>query len=177
MTPSRTTTLLLCMLAAGALALLGGGAASALTKRAAPKTITPQGVGSVKLGRTYAKLRKLRVIGPIRPGCELAGPQARSASLRSPLKGSVDFTTSSPRKARVITIRGGATARGVGIGSTVTRLKQRFPKAVADHGTDATFAITLYTVPKNGGGRLQFAVDTTTKKVALIAIPFVPFCE
>jgi hypothetical protein len=32
-------------------------------------------------------------------------------------------------------------------------------------------------IPKSGGGRLQFGVDTKTKKVTLIGIPSIPFCE
>ena len=39
------------------------------------------------------------------------------------------------------------------------------------------FAITLVKVPTGSGGRLQFAVDTTTRKVTLIGIPNIPFCE
>jgi hypothetical protein len=39
------------------------------------------------------------------------------------------------------------------------------------------FGITLVRVPKNGGGKLEFALKTTTHKVVLIGIPFIPFCE
>ena len=31
--------------------------------------------------------------------------------------------------------------------------------------------------PKNGGGKLQFAVDTKTHRVVLIGIPLIAFCE
>ncbi|MDX6621869.1 MAG: hypothetical protein QOK36_4255, partial [Gaiellales bacterium] len=29
----------------------------------------------------------------------------------------------------------------------------------------------------SGGGKLQFALDTKTKKVTAIGVPFVPFCD
>jgi hypothetical protein len=46
-----------------------------------------------------------------------------------------------------------------------------------DRETEEVFGITLVKIPKNGGGRLQFAVDVDTKKVDLIGIPFIAFCE
>jgi hypothetical protein len=170
--------LLAPLAALAATILLATAGASALPQRAAtPKRITAAGVGGVKLGATYAKLRAAGLVGKIGQGCELAGPQARSARLRTPLRGGVDFTRTTPRKAATISVTGGATARGVGIGASVARIKSAYPKVVADHSTDATFAITLYKVPRSGGGRLQFGVDTTTKKVTTIGIPNIPFCD
>ncbi len=169
--------MLLTSVAAATAIVLGTAVAPAVTVRATPKKITPTGVGAVTIGKSYTALRAARLVGPIGPGCELAGPQARSATLRSPLKGSVDFTQTSPRRVTTIAVRGGATARGVGIGASLAKIKQAFPKAVVDTSTEATFGITLVKVPKSGGGRLQFAVDTTTKKVTLIAVPRIAFCE
>lgn len=37
--------------------------------------------------------------------------------------------------------------------------------------------MTLVTVPRGRGGRLGFAVDTRTKKVTVIGIPGIPFCD
>lgn len=144
---------------------------------AAAAKITPAGVGKVKLGETYARLRAQHLVGTIRTGCELAGPRARSASLKAPLKGSVDFTMTSPRKVADIALRGGATARGVGIGATIASIKAAFPKARVDHSTDHTFGITLVRIPKNGGGRFQFGVDTMTHKAIIIGVPAIAFCE
>jgi hypothetical protein len=139
--------------------------------------ITAAGVGAVKLGATYSHLRARHLVGRIGMGCELAGPNARAASLSAPLKGSVDFTMSSPRKVVDISIRGGATARGVGVGATIPQIKAAFPKAKVDHSTDHTFALTLVRIPKNGGGRLQFGVSTKTHRVTLIGVPAIAFCE
>lgn len=156
---------------------IGTAAAPAETRSAAAKKITPAGVGGVKLGKTYKKLREQKLVGTIRKGCELAGPNARSALLSPPLKGGVDFTSKAPRKVTKIVIRGGATARGVGIGAKIPKIKAAYPKAKVDHSTDDTFGITLVKIPKTGGGKLQFGVDTKTKKVSLIGIPSIPFCD
>jgi hypothetical protein len=142
-----------------------------------PAAITKSGVGGVKIGSSYAKLRQKNLIGKIRPGCELGGPNTRGARLKSPLKGQVNFTLTSQRKVTDITVSGGATAKGVGIGATIPDIKAAYPKAKVDHSTDETFLVTIVRIPKTGGGRLEFAVDTTTEKVTLIGIPFIAFCE
>ena len=164
--------------AAVAALVLGAGAAPGHPGHAAAaKKITAQGVGQVKLGRTHQQLRAAGLVGPLRPGCELAGPGARSAKLRAPLKGSVDYTSTAPRKVVRIAVRGGAKARGVGIGATIPQIKAAFPKAKVDHSTEDVFAITLVKVPKAGGGRIQFAVDVDSGKTTLIGVPVIAFCD
>lgn len=167
-------------IAAAGLATLAVGGASALAitgTAAAPQKITAKGVGTVKIGKTFAELREDGLIGPLRKGCELGGPNTRSAKLKAPLKGNVNFTLKAPRKVTDITIRGGAKARGVGIGSTIPAIKAAFPKAKVDHSTDQVFQVTLVKVPKTGGGRITFAVDVNTKKTTLVGVPFIAFCE
>jgi hypothetical protein len=157
---------------------LGAAAAPAETSRSADQKITAAGVGKVKLGRTFASLRAAGLVGKLRPGCELGGPDTRSARLKPPLKGFVDLTTRRrPRTVRSISITGGASARGVGIGATLAQIKAAFPKAKVDHGTDEVFGITLVKIPKDGGGRIHFAVDVGTKKITQIGVPSIPFCE
>jgi hypothetical protein len=158
--------------AAVGLLALGPAAATA----AAPKKITPTGVGQVKLGMTFHDLRAQHLIGKLRHGCEFAGPDFRTARLRSPLRGFVDFPTPS-RKARNITISRGARARGVGIGDTIADIKHAFPKAHVHHDTEGTFGLTLVVVPKSGGGRISFSVPLSTHKIDLIGVPNIPFCD
>lgn len=143
---------------------------------ATPAKITPKGVDGVTIGRRFRALRRDGLVGRLRPGCELA-PNTRTARLRAPLKGDVDFTQSTPRKVVDITIRGGAEARGVGVGDRARKIRRAYPKAKFDHSTEDVFGITLVKVPKSGGGRLQFAVDEQTRRVTLIGVPFIAFCE
>jgi hypothetical protein len=156
---------------------LGASAAPARTGHATAAHITPSGVDGVKIGKTFAQLHAQHLVGSLRRGCELSGPNARAARLRAPLKGSVDFTHTTPRKVTDITVHGGATARGVGVGATIAQIKVAFPKAKVDHSTESVFGLTLVRIPKNGGGRIQFAVDVTTHKTTLIGVPFIAFCE
>lgn len=157
--------------------IAGVATAPAQTAREAAASVSKRGVDGVKLGKTYAELRAHGLIGKIRQGCELSGPNARSAKLRLPLKGSVDFTQSLPRRVATITVRGGATAHGVGIGDTIADIQSAFPHAVIDHSTEAVFAITRVKIPHRDGGHFQFAVSVSTGKVILIGIPRIAFCE
>jgi hypothetical protein len=161
-----------------ALAILVALAAAGAALAAAAK-ITPVRVDGVHLGDTHADLRARGKVGPIRPGCELGGPNTRSAKLKAPLKGSVNYTLSSPRKVDSITITGGARARGVGIGSKIPAILAKFPNAKVDHSTDQVFQLTLVKTPKrpHSGGRIMFGVSTQTKRTTIIGVPFIAFCE
>jgi hypothetical protein len=164
-----------------AIGVLGAGAIAASspaeTSSAAAPKITGSGAGKVKLGASYTTLRKKGLVNAIRPGCELAGPNARAAKLKPPLKGFVNFTQKNPRKVTDITITGGATARGVGVGGSLEDIHAAYPKAVDDHSTDDTFEATLVRIPKSDGGKIMFAVDVNTKKITQIGVPSIGFCE
>jgi hypothetical protein len=144
---------------------------------AAPAKITPAGVGAIRLGRTYTSLRRAGALGKVVSGCELAGPRTRSATLRAPLTGHVELTLRSPRRVATILVRGGAAARGIGIGATSARVRRTFARAKIDHRGDAVLGLTIVRVPKRAGGRLEFGVDTKTKRVTLIGIPRIPICD
>jgi hypothetical protein len=152
------------------------GATAAPAAAPAPQKITSEGVGQVKLGKTFATLRAQGLVGKLRKGCELAA-NTRSARLRSPLSGSVNFTQSNPRKATDITIRGGAEARGVGIGDTIADIKAAFKKRRIDHTQEPVFGLTFVFVPNKNNPRLMFAVDVNTKKITLIGTPIIALCE
>jgi hypothetical protein len=161
------------LIAVGVAALMLALPASA----AAPQKITKNGVGEVKLGMTFQELRDQGLVGRLRHGCELGGPNTRTARLRSPLRGDVDFTQTTPRKVTNITIRRGARARGVKVGDRIRDIKDAYPKAKVNRDTEEIFGIWLVRVPRNGGGRITFAVDADTRKITLIGVPFIPFCE
>ena len=165
-------------LLAMAIATVLGVSALAAGQAVPPDTnITPEGVGKLKLGMKHKRAHELGLVGPIRQGCELGGPETRGANLKPPLKGEVNYTRRKPRRVRDITIKGGATARGVGIGDTIADIKDAYPQAKVDHSTDETFLITLVKIPKDGGGKLRFGVSTKTDKITLIGVPYIAFCE
>jgi hypothetical protein len=165
------------LIAVGAASVTASAMPSTTASAAAAAHITPTGVGAVTLGATHTSLHARHLVGKLIKGCELSGPNARSARLTAPLKGTVDFTPTAPRKVTDIVVTGGAKARGVGVGAGIAAIKAVFPKATVDHSTDQTFGLTFVTIPKSGGGKLQFAVSTHTHKVTLIGIPFIPVCE
>ena len=142
-----------------------------------PQKITRNGVGELQLGMTHKEAREMGLVGRKRPGCPLGGDDTRSARLKPPLEGSVNYTQTRPRKVRDITVTAGAEARGVGIGDKIRDIKDAFPKANVDHSTDETFGITLVKIPRDGGGKLRFGVSTQTKKITLIGVPYIAFCE
>ena len=144
----------------------------------AAAVITPTRVDGVHLGDTHADLLSRGKVGPIGPGCEFGGPNTRSAKLKAPLKGQVDYTLNSPRKVTTITITKGAKARGVGIGATITAIKAKFPNAIVDHSTESVFQLTVVRTPKRpSGGRIMFGVSTGTHKTTIIGVPNIAFCE
>jgi hypothetical protein len=160
--------------AAVAALALGPGAAVA----AAPKKITSKGVGQVKLGKTFAEMRQKHLVGKLRDGCELSGPNTKFSKLRSPLRGTVDWSKTSTRRVRRVTITGGsAAARGVRIGDKLAAIKAAYPKAKVDHAAEPIFQITLVKIPKNGGGSIWFGIPTDTKKITMIGVPNLSFCD
>jgi hypothetical protein len=175
--PSLLLALAAAAVSAGALAIASS-ASTPATGAAALAKITPDRVDGVHLGDTHADLRARGKVGPIRPGCELA-ENTRTARLKLPLKGSVNYTQSTPRRVDNIAITGGAAARGVGIGATIRRIKSRFPHARVDHSTDSVFELTLVKTPLRpvSHRRIIFGVSTHTHRTTIIGVPFIAFCE
>jgi hypothetical protein len=159
--------------AAAALMLLALGPAAATA--AAPQKITPAGVGQVKLGMTFKQLHAQHLVGKLHKGnCDAAGGNASPfAKLRSPLKGVADFTRSLPHTLSDVSIRGGAKARGVGIGDSLAKVKARFPKRKIIHDIGLIFV----NVPNSAHNKEQLILDQHTKKVTVIGVPFVALCE
>jgi len=170
------------LLVATVLLTLGLAAAAPATTGSAVR-FTGKGVGDVQLGDRFRVLRDAGLVGPLKPGCELAVPFSLAercpgpARLKGTAKGFVDLTRTTPRRVRSITLSGGARARGVGIGSTIRQIRAAFPGAKVDHGTDDTLGVTLVKVPRSKGGRFHFGVSTMTKKTTVIGIPTIAFCE
>ena len=165
-------TLVLAVAVGGAVAPADTGSAGAAAD------ITPTRVDGVRVGDTFQRLRDRGLIGPIRPGCELGGPNTRSARLRAPLQGQVNFTLTTPRRVTDISVRGGAKARGVGIGARIPKILNAFPRARVDHSTEQVFQLTLVRTPRrDSGARITFGVSTVTGRTTIIGVPVIAFCE
>lgn len=180
----RLTRMLIALAAALALALAAwtvstvvSGPQPATAGAVAKPKITKRGVTGIHIGDKYARLRNQGKVRHIRPGCNLAGPQARAAQIVPLPRGFVNFTQTKPRQVTNVQIRGGAKARGIGIGAKIPKIKSKFPNAKVRHATDEVFGITLVKIPKSDGGRFQFGVSTDTKKTTIIGVPYIAFCE
>jgi hypothetical protein len=151
--------------------------AATATAAQAPPKITAKGVGQVKIGSTAAELRERGLIGRVRPGCELEGPNTRFARLKAPLKGTVDLTQTSTRRVAFIHVRGGARARGVRVGDTLADITAAFPKRKVIRATEQPFGFTRVKIPKDGGGRMDFAVRVSTGRITSIDVPRIKICD
>jgi hypothetical protein len=160
-----------------ALTVIGVAAAVATAAPLPAEKVTKDGVGQVKRNMTHKELREQGLVGRLRPGCELGGGATRSARLLAPLRGQVNYTLTNPRLAKIIIVRRGATAKGVGRGDTIPQIKAKFPHARVNKQTEEVFGLWLVTVPKRDGGKFQFAVDADTERVTLIGVPIITFCE
>ena len=176
MTIPRRLTLLLAPAAILAVAATTTVAAPDTQSAGGLQRVTAKGVGKVKLGKTYTSLRRAGLISKIGPGCELAGPRARSAKLRAPLEGYVDFGPGKKRRVVHITVLGGAAARGVRVGDTQDDVLQEFPKARVDESTQDQYGVTIVKVPKGGGGKMEFVIGSG-ERVMSINLPGASFCE
>lgn len=150
-------------------------AAPAETSRAADPRITPKRVGKVRLGMTAAELRARGLIGRLKPACELEGPDARFAPLKGPVRGTVEFTQTTPRRAQFVHVRNRrARARGVRVGDRLADITAAFPKRKV---IPTPFGVTRVKIPKRGGGRMDFVIRDATNRIAQISIPRMKVCD
>ena len=172
----RTLAFTAAVVLVGALAI-GASADTGPTARIAAKKITGEGVGQVKLGMTFQEARDKGLIGKLQPGCEFGGPETRSARLRSPLRGFVDFSLTTPRKITNILVTRGARARGVKVGDRISDIRAAYDVVKVNKKTEDVFGVWLARVPRSAGGRITFSVPVDTKRIDAIGVPFIPFCE
>lgn len=144
---------------------------------AGPVRITAERVGKVRLGAKHETLKARDLLGRQRPGCELAGPSERVAKLKNGAQGFANLTDRAPRRVESIFVRGGAEAKGVGVGDTKRAIKAKFPHAKFDSSTEATFRFTLVRVPVRDGGRFQFTLSTETRRITSIGVPRIVLCD
>ena len=173
--PHHVALVLSCALA-GAAVTAATSAGEAWTA-ASPERVTAAGVGAVELGARYRTLRAAGRVGRLRAGCELDPARPRAAALRGRLRGGATFNRRPPRRVTHLYVTRGAAARGVGIGDRRREIRAAFPHARFDASTRETFGITLVRIPKRDGGRFDFALDVSTKRITGIGVPRIRFCE
>ncbi|MEA2169374.1 MAG: hypothetical protein QOF76_2674 [Solirubrobacteraceae bacterium] len=157
---------------AAVLALGLGASAPAYAPK--PKTITGTGIGKIQLGATYKSLHKKGLVGKKVPGCELASPPQKGASLKPPLRGSVIVESG---KVTNITVFDGAEVNGVGPGSGLDDVKAAFPNAKVDSSQLGTFDAYFVRVKKADGGPFTFIVDGETEETVSVGIPYAALCD
>ncbi len=156
------------MLAAAALLITA-------TPAVAAEKVTRNGVGDVEVGASYRSLRDAGLVGKTQPGCELEGPGRRVAPLKAPLRGFAQLDRQ--RRVEGVYVTRGATARGVGVGDRLRKLRRAYDTVRVDRSTEETFGIALATIPRSSGGRIQFAIGAKNGRVQGIGVPIIPFCE
>lgn len=159
------------------LALLALIAVLAVPALAAKQPVNADGVGDVTLGATHASLKREGLVGRQRKGCEFAGPRARTARLRGRLEGLVELTNRDPRKVKSILVTKGAAINGVDPGDTRKSVLRAFPDAKVERGAEKRFGLTVVQVGRADGGPLQIGIGTKSRRVELLAVPYILFCD
>jgi hypothetical protein len=173
---------LLRISAAAALAALVGAAiwaapGGAVGYAPALQTIKPGQVGQIQLGDTIASLSKRKLIGGLKPGCEL-DPGQRVAKLKSPLKGFAIFFHGGKRLSSLVVEGGAETAKHIRVGSTVREAKQAYPAAEYDRpGNVEPFAEGFLWVNDSSNPKMTFLIEPNSKRVEAIDLPSPNFCE
>lgn len=176
--PTARILTLAVLVALTATALAGlHGSASGLTTAPRLTIVKPGSVGEIELGDTINSLHRRKLIGVLRPGCEL-DPGQRFANLRPPLKGVAIFFHGGKRLSSIVVEGGAETASGIRVGSTVREAREAYPKADYDPpGSNEPFAEGFLWVNRASNPRMTFLITPDSKRVLSISVPSVNFCE
>jgi hypothetical protein len=163
------------------LAIWGAGVSGALTPPDPEglQTVGPGRAGEILLGDTVKALHKRKLIGRLRPGCEL-DPGQRVAPLRPPLEGLAIFSGLPKKRNKVasLLVEGGAeTVKGIGIGSTPGQARKAYPKADYDPPPSKPFAEGFIWVNSSRHPQMTFIVDPKTRRITAIGVPAPNLCE
>ena len=139
-------------------------------------TLTENGVGGLRLGDSLAEIRARRLIGPLRPGCELGTPRPVVARLTGLLVGSAEFTggPGARRLGAISVTRGAVTDRHVGIGSSATTVQRAYPGARLERSA-SPLQYSAVVVQRDGRDRIWFLLRKG--RVSSIELPAPQFCE
>lgn len=141
--------------------------------------LTPAGFGPLRLGMSEAAATDTGFIGAIGTGCELSG--TRGAELRPAATGDAQGQVTFDRGslAAVTVTDGAATAEGVAVGHTLSRVREVYADATVsvNRTTEETFGVWVVEVTRGDGGAYGMLVDPESRQVTQIAVPRVQFCE
>jgi hypothetical protein len=164
----------LVALVAGSLA---GSGATGLSLAPRLTIVKPGSVGEIELGDTIRSLSDRKLIGVLRPGCEL-DPGQRFARLKPPLKGVAVFFHGGKRLSSIVVEGGAETASGIQVGSTVREAREAYPKAEYDPpGSNEPFVEGFLWVNRASNPKMTFLIEHRSKRVLSISVPSVNFCE
>lgn len=153
-------------------------AAPSTTSTTAPPRLTLEGIGALRLGMARAEAEQTRLLGPVGPGCELAGTSG--ADLLPPLVGSVEFSPEG--RLAAFNLRSGAqTAEGVAPNATLDEVRQAYDgrngfTLTRDDATEDVFGVFLMKASK-GGGSYTFVFGTNATRATSVAVPRPSFCD
>jgi hypothetical protein len=138
--------------------------------------VTPNGVGGLKLGRTIAQLRALRLIGGAHRGCELA-PGEKAARLKAPLTGTAIFYPG--KRLSAISLSGsGETAAGIHVGSTAAAARSAYPAAPYEKPhVHQPIPVGFIWIGGKRDPKMTLVIAPLVLNVMEIAIPSPSFCE
>jgi hypothetical protein len=161
-----------------ALAVLAANAPAATSKRLdGTAVISFRGVGPIKLGMTLTQARRAarRTI--------VAGPEVtrhcRHDRVRPRRLGLATLRFKRHIRVLYVTRRGLATARGIRVRDTVTRLKSKYGARLVERGSDVSPDTRIFEL-RNGRREIQFSVSRSTGRISQIATglrPEVDFSE
>lgn len=159
--------------AAAALAVAVAAPAALPAIAAGPAELTKRGVGGIKVGAKYDRLRDRDLVRRARGNCG----GLRSAKLKNGLRGKAFFTRDAPSRVDSVRVRGGAEADGVGFGDTRADIRAAFPHAEFITGAEERYGVTIAQIPERDGGMFQFGIDTDSKRIAVMGVPYLWFCS
>lgn len=168
---------LLATLALLLAASIWAGPGGAVSYAPALPVVKPGQVGAIRLGDTIASLSERKLIGGLKPGCEL-DPGQRVAKLKPPLKGFAIFFHGGKRLSSLVVEGGAETLAGITVGSTVRDARDAYPKAEYDRpGSMEPFAEGFLWVNNSRNPKMTFLIQQKSNRVLSINLPSPNFCE
>jgi hypothetical protein len=175
--PHRIALLAALAVLAGSALAGSGPTASGSTPTMRLTLVKPGSVGELEVGDTIRSLHRRKLIGPLRPGCEL-DPGQRFARLKAPLNGVAIFFHGGKRLSSIVVEGGGETAAGIRVGSSVREAREAYPKAEYDPpGSMEPFVEGFLWVNRASNPRMTFLIAPHSNRVLSISVPSVNFCE